>query len=151
MTDSDENDPDDQSGGSRETDYEIGYAKPPKAMQFKPGNKRGKGRPKGAKNTATIVNAAFGTKVAAQIGGKKVKASKFEIAMHQLANLASSGNLKAISKAIDLHQQYGPQETPDDVFDEETAYNIETLKHYLQMKGEIPIEDHQHDQDHDDD
>lgn len=140
MSDPDQ-DPGGECGGSREDSYEVGYKKPPKATQFKQGNKRGKGRPKGAKNIGTIVNEALGMKVAAQIGGKKVKASKFEIAMHQLANQGSSGDQRAIQMIVGLYAQYGPQETGGEIAPEQTAYDIETLKHFLQMNGELPFGD----------
>lgn len=140
MSDPD-NDLGSECGGSREDDYKVGYKKPPKATQFKPGNKRGKGRPKGAKNIGTIVNEALGMKIAAQIGGKKVKASKFEIAMHQLANQGSSGDQRAIQMIVSLYAQYGPQETGGEIAPEQTAYDLETLKHYLQMSGKLPFGD----------
>lgn len=140
MSDPD-NDLGSECGGSREDDYKVGYKKPPKATQFKPGNKRGKGRPKGAKNIGTIVNEALGMKIAAQIGGKKVKASKFEIAMHQLANQGSSGDQRAIQMIVSLYAQYGPQETGGEIAPEQTAYDLETLKNYLQMNGKLPFGD----------
>jgi hypothetical protein len=124
-----------QSGEEQQDDYEVGYAKPPKATQFKPGNKFGKGRPKGAKNLSTIVNEAFGAKVPAKINGKTKKISKIELAVHQLANTASSGDSKAIAKALELYQQHGPQEPVGGLSEEETAYDLETIAHHLDMSG----------------
>ena len=38
-------------------EYEIGYGKPPQEHKFKPGlTKNKKGRPKGSKNTYTLLN-----------------------------------------------------------------------------------------------
>ena len=70
-------------GDKAGADYEVGYCKPPPHGKFQDGNKAGKGRPKGAKNIATIVKQSLGMKVSAKIGGKSIKASKIEIAMHQ--------------------------------------------------------------------
>lgn len=116
-------------------EYEVGYAKPPKATQFKPGNKLGKGRPKGSKNLTTIVNEAFGAKVPAKIMGKTKKVSKIELAVHQLANKASNGDPKAIAKAIELYQQHGPQEQVGEISEEEATYDLETIAHHLDMIG----------------
>jgi hypothetical protein len=116
-------------------EYEVGYAKPPKATQFKPGNKLGKGRPKGSKNLATIVNETFGAKVPAKINGKTKKVSKIELTVLQLANKASSGDPKAIAKALELYQQHGPQEPVGEISEEETAYDLETIAHHLDMSG----------------
>ncbi len=118
-----------QGGGT-----EVGYKKPPKAHQFKPGNKQGKGRPKGAKNIATIVRQSLGMKVSAKIGGKAIKASKIEIAMHQLANQASAGDFKAIAKAIELQERYGPQEDPEGPSPEEIKLDLDSLRDFLRYR-----------------
>ena len=121
-------------------EYEVGYAKPPKATQFKPGNKFGKGRPKGAKNFSTIVNEALCAKVSAKINGKTVKMTKVELSVHQLANKASSGDPKAIAKVIELYQQHGPQEQVGEISDEEAAYDFETILDHLTMNGHLAAE-----------
>jgi hypothetical protein len=112
---------------------EVGYGKPPVAHQFAKGNKLGKGRPKGSKNLKTIVNEAFGVKVPAKIGGKTRKLTKIELAIHQLANKASAGDLKAIGKAITMHEQYGPQEDPAGPSPEQTRTSLEILEDYLAL------------------
>lgn len=124
-----------QSGEGQQDDYEVGYSKPPKATQFKPGNKLGKGRPKGAKNLSTIVKEALGAKLPAKINGKTKKISKIELAVHQLANKASSGDQKAIAKVVELYQQHGPQEPVGEISEEENAYDLETIAHHLDMSG----------------
>jgi D-alanyl-D-alanine carboxypeptidase len=124
-----------ESDAAQQDNYEVGYSKPPKATQFKPGNKFGKGRPKGAKNLATIVKEALGAKVSAKINGKTVKMTKVELAVHQLANKASSGDSKAIAKVVELYQQHGPQEQVVEVSEEESAYDLETIAHHLDMSG----------------
>ena len=114
-------------------DYEVGYAKPPKHTQFPHGNGPGKGRPKGAKNMKTIVNSATGAKVTTKSNGKLKKISKIEAAVHQLANKAAAGDLKAIEKLIALHERYGPEEHSILPTAEETKADLETLKNYLAM------------------
>ena len=113
--------------------YEVGYGKPPKHTQFPHGNGPGKGKPKGAKNMKTIVNSATGAKVTTKSNGKFKKISKIEAAVHQLANKAAAGDLKAIEKLIALYERYGPEEQSLMPTQEETMADLETLKNYLAM------------------
>ncbi|WP_221796337.1 DUF5681 domain-containing protein [Aquisediminimonas sediminicola] len=127
--------------------YEVGYGKPPKHTQFPKGNGPGKGRPKGAKNIKTLVNEAFSVKVPAKINGKTKNISKIGLALHQLANQASSGNFKAIAKLIELHERYGPVATDDSASDAQAPVSTKDLIHFLKMQGDIPYTD---DGEHDD-
>lgn len=121
----------DQSADGQE--YKVGYGKPPKHTQFPHGNGPGKGKPKGAKNMKTIVNAVTGAKVSSKANGKIKKISKIEAAMIQLANKAAAGDLKAIEKLIALYERYGPEEHSILPTAEETKADLETLKNYLAM------------------
>jgi hypothetical protein len=116
--------------------YEIGYGKPPRHSRFKLGNKSGKGRRKGCRNLKTIVREAFEAKVSAKINGTTRKISKIELAAHQLANKASSGDLRAIAAALELYERHGPFEDVGTVSEEEIAYGLETLRHHFMMMGE---------------
>ena len=115
-------------------EYTVGYGKPPKHTQFPHGNGPGKGRPKGAKNMKTIVNSATGAKVTSKSNGKLKKISKIEAAVHQLANKAAAGDLKAIEKLITLHERYGPEEHSILPTPEETMADLKTLQNYLAMQ-----------------
>ena len=56
-------------GCSMSRDYEIGYGKPPKKHQFKPGQSGNrKGRPKGTKNTATLLREILDRKIELRTG-----------------------------------------------------------------------------------
>jgi len=119
----------------QEPSYDVGYKKPPKHSQFKKGNKHGKGRPRGSRNVATYVREALEAKVTASVGGKPRKVSKIELGLHQLANLASKGNLKAIAQVIPLYERHCSQENDGPIPEEETAHDLETLRHYFMMQG----------------
>lgn len=121
----------DQSADGQE--YKVGYGKPPKHTQFPHGNGPGKGKPKGAKNMKTIVNSATGAKVTTKSNGKLSKISKIEAAVHQLANKAAAGDLKAIEKLIALYERYGHEEQFLIPTQEETKADLETLKNYFAM------------------
>ena len=118
-------------GDFKPDDYPVGYKKPPVQSQFGAGNKMGRGRPKGAKNLKTIVNEALSVKVSAKLHGKIVKCSKVELAVHQLANKASSGDLKAITGVIAMHERYGPQEDALGPTAGETQIALDTLRDHL--------------------
>ncbi|MCC6949789.1 MAG: hypothetical protein IT539_18695 [Bradyrhizobiaceae bacterium] len=52
-------------------DYEVGYKKPPKAHQFKPGQSGNhRGRPKGKRNMRSILQEALAAKVKVRDGDK---------------------------------------------------------------------------------
>ena len=125
--------PEDQPADGEE--YKVGYGKPPKHSQYPCGNGPGKGRPKGAKNLKTIVNSVTSAKLPTKINGKMKKISKIELAMHQLANKAAAGDLKAIEKLIALYERYGPEEQSLLPTPEEKKADLETLKNYLAMKN----------------
>lgn len=126
------------TGVRRRCGSRFGYGKPPLGGQFQPGNKRGKGRKKGSKNLATIVNFALGTKKSARIDGEIVKVSKMELATHQLANKAAAGDLRAIDTAISLYDRFGPQEDPEGPSLHQTRANLETLRDYLGLWDLFP-------------
>ncbi|WP_140986942.1 DUF5681 domain-containing protein [Asticcacaulis tiandongensis] len=118
--------------------YKVGYGKPPKASQFKPGNTHGKGRQKGSKNLKSIVNEAIARKVSVQIDGVTQRVPKKEVLVHALVNKAVSGDLKAMGKTLELIERYEPITEDASVSgDEAVAYNLEALKHYLMMRGEM--------------
>jgi hypothetical protein len=121
------------SACSTPEEYEVGYGKPPAQYQFKKGNKFSKGKPKGSKAFKTIVTQALGIKVPAKINGKTVKMTKAELAIHQLANKASAGDLKAIEKVIALQQQYGPPDDPAGPSPEQLKMDADALKEMLEL------------------
>ncbi|MGO9144727.1 MAG: DUF5681 domain-containing protein [Desulfomonilia bacterium] len=85
--------------------YDVGYGKPPQDTRFQPGQSgNAKGRPRGAKNLATIVNNAINEKVVVTENGKRRKKSKLEIAVTQLINKAVIGDQKALTQLIPLVQ-----------------------------------------------
>ena len=115
-------------------EYQVGYGKPPKHTQFPHGNGPGKGRPKGTKNMKTIVKLVTSAKLPTKLNGKTKKINKIELAMHQLANKAAGGDLKAIDKLIALYERYGPEEHSVVPTEAETQADIESLKEFLAMQ-----------------
>jgi Family of unknown function (DUF5681) len=74
----------------------IGYKSPPRNMQFKKGQSGNpKGRPKGARNFATVIDKELGTKIEVTENGKRRRISKREAIVKQTVNKAASGDPKA--------------------------------------------------------
>ena len=85
--------------------YDVGYGKPPQDTRFKPGQSGNpKGKPKGAKNLATIVDNAINEKVVVIENGRRRKRSKMEVAITQLTNKAATGDQKALTLLLPLVQ-----------------------------------------------
>jgi hypothetical protein len=85
----------------RETDSEVGYGKPPKHSQFKKGQSGNpRGRPRGAKNSATLFNEALDEKVVTTEKGRCRKITKREAMFKQLANRSAQGDPKATQTVL---------------------------------------------------
>jgi hypothetical protein len=77
-------------------DYEVGYARPPRAHQFKPGQSGNpQGRPKGSKGTASLVRDILDRKIEVRSGSRVQKISVRKAFLTRQANNALKGDLKA--------------------------------------------------------
>lgn len=77
-------------------DYEVGYGKPPKGTQFKPGqsgNRRG--RPRGSQNISTIIDKELNCVVTITENGRQKKLRKKELIAKQFVNKAAGGDQKS--------------------------------------------------------
>ena len=93
-------------------DYEVGYRRPPVTGQFTPGRSGNpSGRPKGARNVSTVIDAALSEKVTVIQNGKRRSITKLEAAFTQMANKAASGDRQAVKLMIELLHQ---SQTRDD-------------------------------------
>ncbi len=77
--------------------YGAGYGKPPVATRFSKGRSGNpKGRPRGSRNIATILEEVTREMVRVTENGKVRTMTKLEAIMRQLTTKALSGDLKAI-------------------------------------------------------
>ena len=83
----------------------------------------------------------MGLKVSAKVDGQFKKLPKIELAVHQLANQAAGGNLKAIESSISLYDRHGPQEDPAGPSPGQTKANLTTLRNYLELWDLFPDDD----------
>ncbi len=81
--------------------YEVGYMKPPKENQFKPGQSGNvKGRTRGSKNTYRLLDDLLSEKAQVVRDGKTVKISKKALILLQTVNKAIKGDIKAIQTLL---------------------------------------------------
>ena len=75
----------------------VGYKRPPLAMRFKPGHSGNpKGRPKGSRNFATVLQAELNARITVTENGKRKKITKREGIAKQLVNKAVAGDSKMV-------------------------------------------------------
>ncbi len=81
--------------------YEIGYKKPPRRTQFKRGvSGNSTGRPKGARNFATVIEQELGARIEVTENGKRKRISKREAIAKQTVNRAAAGDHKATATLL---------------------------------------------------
>tara|TARA_R110000765_G_scaffold420136_2_gene524872 strand:- start:374 stop:766 length:393 start_codon:yes stop_codon:yes gene_type:complete len=85
----------------------IGYGKPPKKSQFKPGKSgNAKGRPKGGISLKTALRRELEAKLVVKEQGKTRKMSKLEALAKRLVTDALNGNPRALAellRQVNLH------------------------------------------------
>jgi Family of unknown function (DUF5681) len=124
----------------RDNSSQVGYGNPPKQTRFVKGQSGNPtGRPKGAKNLATIFIEACRERITVNRNGRKVRMTKFAASMHQLVNKAAGGDLKAIRDLLywsRLFTETEPQSQPFATMDENDKIVMATiLKRIRQSEG----------------
>ena len=93
--------------------YPVGYGKPPRHTQFKPGQSgNAKGRPKGSKNFATVFEKELNTPIEVTENGKRKKISKREAVVKQTVNKAVAGDPKATTILLNEARFHENQNQP---------------------------------------
>jgi hypothetical protein len=93
--------------------YSVGYGRPPKETQFKPGTSgNAKGRPKGTRPIGAILQDIIQQKISVTEGGKTRRITTLEVMFRRLANDAMRSDQKAIKLLLSLADRYaGSPET----------------------------------------
>lgn len=82
--------------------YDVGYGKPPKQTRFSKGQSGNpKGRPRGAKNIATLFTEALKERVIVTENGRRRSISKQEALVKHLVNKALSGDRLILQLLLD--------------------------------------------------
>ena len=92
-------------------DDEVGYGRPPREHQFKPGKGGNpRGRPKGAKNEATILRGLLNRKIDVRQNGRSRKITVFEAILLRFTEDALKGNTKS---AAFIFNRYAATQTEE--------------------------------------
>ena len=146
------------------TEYDVGYGKPPKATQFKKGQSGNpNGRPTGSKNTASVLAEALNTRVTVRDGDTIRSMSCHEAMIQNIMLQAMKGDHKFVQLVIKLMDQHKVMEPPppeqpqtgvlvvptpmsldvwDTLFgpDDERREAVERLIERLNIEGELAAE-----------
>lgn len=97
---------------AEDNDYEVGYKKPPKRTQFKPGQSgNAKGRPKGSKSIQVLIRDVLNEKIPVKTPRGPKSMTRLQAGLTQLANKAASGDFRAIKEAIRLSREIQDDQT----------------------------------------
>jgi Family of unknown function (DUF5681) len=106
--------------------YRVGYGRPPKEHRFQPGESGNpKGRPKGAKNTSTLLRKILDRKIEVRTGATVRKVSVREAILIRFAESALKGDTKS---AHFLLQRYDVAETAQSEVQDILNVRYETLE-----------------------
>ena len=87
----------------RRGDYEVGYKRPPKETRFKKGNNANpRGRPRGSKNLATLLEEALNTQVETFEDGTRRRRTKRDVVIAQLVDQSANADLRATKLLLDM-------------------------------------------------
>jgi hypothetical protein len=110
--------------------YEVGYGRPPRAHQFKPGESgNARGRPKGAKSEATILPALLNRKIEIREGGRVRKITVHEAILLRCVEDALKGNVKTTSFLLNRYAAMQAGETQE--IDEMSKDEREVLESFV--------------------
>ena len=98
--------PNEDSRSAAGTSYPIGFGKPPRKHQFQPGHSGNpKGRPKGTKNTATLVREILDRKIEVRSGGTPRKVTVREGILTGFAQASLKGDTKSAAFLLQLYDK----------------------------------------------
>jgi len=118
-----------------EGDYRVGYGKPPLETRFKQGQSGNpRGRPRGAKNLATILDEALNELVVVNENSGRRRISKRKAALKQLVNEAAKGNWRALKLLVDILQDIERRSEPQT---EESSFGPADEKVLAQLEAQL--------------
>jgi hypothetical protein len=96
----------------------VGYGRPPKHSQFQKGKSGNpKGRPKGAKDAASIMNELFFKPLTITHNGKPTKFPMIAVVVVRMLTLAIKGDPKAMKLALDTYAKLIPTKDSSSIAD----------------------------------
>jgi len=97
----------------KQSDYEVGYGKPPRHTRFKKGQSGNpRGRPGGSKNLKTLLSEALNEPVIITENGRRRKITKREAIVREVVNRSATPDLRAVKIVFDLLRDIEGQSEP---------------------------------------
>jgi hypothetical protein len=124
-----------------EPDEDVGYGRPPRANQFKPGQSGNpKGRKKGVKNEATILLGLLQQQVALNDRGKKRNITLLEAVLRRVIEDGLKGNIKSAAFLLNRYHMHvtGSEAGPSQIGDDDKV----VLEAFLKEIQPKPEDDH---------
>jgi uncharacterized protein DUF5681 len=122
--------------GSKSQRYSVGYGRPPKATQFKPGRSGNpKGRPKGPRSIGAILQEVIRQKISVTEGGKTRRLPTLEVMLRRLVNESVKGDQKALKLLLSLVDRYSESSESDLHINELLSEDQAILKQFLEGAG----------------
>jgi hypothetical protein len=119
--------------------YSVGYGKPPRDHRFRPGQSGNpKGRPKGSKNTATVLREILDRKIAMRVSGTLRRVPVREAILTRFTESALKGDVKAAGFLLQRYDmaEAGDEHTTDLTTRDEQEIIDAFLQSYAKGKGE---------------
>src|SRR5262252_2980473 len=127
----------------KQSDYEVGYGKPPHHTRFKKGESGNpRGSSCGSKNLKTLLSEALNEPVIVTENGRRRKITKREAIVRQIVDCSATPDLRAVRIVFDLlrdiENQSEPASPESSAFTAADEEVIEQLKaRLLRKKGEF--------------
>jgi len=115
----------------------VGYGRPPKEHQFKPGHSGNpKGRPRGAKNADTLAREILSRPIKVREGGRERKVSVLEAMLMKFAERGLNGDAKAADFLLKLYRQAEGTTSEGDALDANDREIFDVLLRELEANRE---------------
>ena len=127
---------------NRDSDYQVGYGKPPQHTRFKKGESGNPtGRPKGSKNLTTLLEKELKQRVVVTENGRRRSITKQEAMVKHLVNKAVSGDRALMQllleeiRLLEARTASSPSGASIDEADREVMRQIQERMRHLMRGG----------------